>query len=313
MRILSWNIQWGRGIDGKVDLARTAAVARAFDADVLCLQEVAVNHPGLPGGAAMNQADWLAGLFLGHESAYGIGSDLPDGLGGRRQFGNLILSRRPILQVFRHRLPWPADPAVPSMQRVAVEAVINAPGFPGGALRVITTHLEYYSALQRAAQIEALRAICDEGWHHAVAPCSNAERDPPFAVLPRGEGCVLCGDFNSPAGSPEHMPLRWSGEAPAFVNAWEITHPAVPPAPTFVSASHSQGGHEPPRKSELPLSGSPINCAPTFGVHDRRYIAEPACYDFFFVSENIAGRVADVSVDGKTAASDHQPVLLALR
>ncbi len=57
--MLSWNIQWGRGIDGRVDLARTAAVAREFDADVLCFQEVAVNHPGLPGGAPMNQAEWL--------------------------------------------------------------------------------------------------------------------------------------------------------------------------------------------------------------------------------------------------------------
>lgn len=274
MRILSWNIQWGRGIDGRVDLARTAAVAREFDADVLCLQEVAINHPGLPGGAAMNQVEWLSGLFLGHEAAYGVGSDLPDGLGGRRQFGNLILSRLPVLQVFRHQLPWPADPAVPSMQRVAVEAVIEAPGFPGGALRVITTHLEYYSAVQRAAQVAALREICDNGWRHAAQPRSAAETDPPFAVLPRGEGCVLCGDFNSPAGALEHALLMAAGAAPAL-------RCAVPPAPTF-------------------------------GVHDRRYIAEPACYDLFFVSENIAGRVADIAVDGATDASDHQPVLLTL-
>jgi len=274
MKILSWNIQWGRGIDGRVDLARTAEVARGFDADVLCLQEVAINHPGLPGGAAMNQVEWLSGLFLGYEAIYGIGSDLPDGLGGRRQFGNLILSRRPVLQVFRHQLPWPADPAVPSMQRVAVEAVIEAPGFPGGALRVITTHLEYYSATQRAAQVEALRDICDAGWRHAMQPRSAEETDPPFAVLPRGEGCVLCGDFNSPAGSPEHAPLFEKREAPAFAAA-------VPPAPTF-------------------------------GVHDRRYIAAPACYDLFFVGGNIAGRVADIAVDGATDASDHQPVRLTL-
>jgi endonuclease/exonuclease/phosphatase family metal-dependent hydrolase len=71
-------------------------------------------------------------------------------------------------------------------------------------------------------------------------------------------------------------------EAPALVNAWDRVHPAAPPAPTF-------------------------------GVHDRRHIAEPACYDIFFVGENIADRVVDVSVDGGTGASDHQPVLLTLR
>lgn len=282
MRILSWNIQWGRGLDGRVDLARIAAVAREFDPDVLCLQEVAANHPGLPGGAAMNQPEWLAGLFLGYEAAYGAGSDLPDGLGGRRQFGNLILSRRPILQVFRHLLPWPAEPGISSMQRVAVETVIDAPDCPGKALRVMTTHLEYFSAAQRAAQCAALRSVADEGWRHAVKPSSNAEADPPFAVLPRGEGCVLCGDFNSPVGAPEQAALLASGEAPAFVNAWPVVHGTEPPAPTF-------------------------------GVHEQRYVKASSCFDIFFVSENIADQVVDVRVDAGTTASDHQPVLLELR
>lgn len=283
MKLLSWNIQWGRGIDGRVDLARTAAVAREFDADVYCFQEVAINHPDLPGGAAMDQVEWLSGLFLGYEAIYGVGSDLPDGLGGRRQFGNLILSRLPVLQAFRHLLPWPVDPAVPSMPRVAVEAVIAAAEFPGGALRVITTHLEYYSAAQRAAQCAALRAIADEGWRHATQPRSAAqqeESDPPFAVLPRGEGCVLCGDFNASPGAPEHAYLMRPGATPAFVDAWSLAHPALPPAPTV-------------------------------GVHERSF-ADCSCYDFFWVSENIAARVADVEVDGGTQASDHQPVLLTL-
>ncbi len=281
MKILSWNIQWGRGIDGRVDLARTAAVAREFDADVYCFQEVAINHPDLPGGAAMDQVAWLSGLFLGYEAIYGVGSDLPDGRGGRRQFGNLILSRLPVLQVFRHLLPWPVDAAVPSMQRVAVEAVIAAPEFPGGALRLVATHLEYYSALQRAAQIAALREIADSGWRHALAPRSAAETDPPFAVLPRGEGCVLCGDFNSPPGAPEYAPLFEQRDAPAFVDA-ATTDPSVAPAPTF-------------------------------GVHERRYVRAPERCDLFFVSENIANRVVSVEVESNTQASDHQPVLLTMK
>lgn len=280
MRILTWNIQWGRGLDGRVDLPRVAGEAGRFEADVLCLQEVAVNHPGLPGGAAMKQADWLSGLFLGYEAAYGVGSDLPDGTGGRRLFGSLILSRRPILQIFRHLLPWPADPSVPSMQRVAVEAVVDAPAFPGGALRVITTHLEYYSALQRAAQIRALRDIADTGWQHATRPRSADETDPPFAVLPRGEGCVLCGDFNSDMGSAEHEVLLSPGEAPGLRDAASLDAAILP--------------------------------VPTFGIHDRRFVSEPQRYDGFYVSENIAERVGSVEVDLVTQASDHQPVLLEI-
>lgn len=317
MRILSWNIQWGRGLDGKVDLARTANIARESDADIFCLQEVAVNHPNLLGGAPMNQAEWLASLFLGYESAYGVGSDLPDGLGGRRQFGNLILSRRPILQVFRHLLPWPADPAVPSMQRAALEISVAAPELPGGALRVVTTHLEYYSALQRAAQVEALRDICAAGWRQAVAPRSAAETDPPFAVLPRGEGCVLCGDFNSPAGAPEQAPLGRPGDAPELLDAWTLVHGTVPRAPTFGSgrATSALNRQEPVSLHRKPGEAESLDTvprAPTFAVHERGYLPEPACYDFCFVSANIAERVEAVSVDGACTASDHQPVLLEL-
>lgn len=283
MRILSWNIQWGRGLDGRVDLARIAEEARNFDADVYCFQEVAVNHPGLAGmpPGQLDQVAVLRGLFLGYEAAFGAGSDLPDGLGGRRLFGNLILSRRPMLQIFRHLLPWPAEAAVPSMQRIAVEAVIETPEFPAGALRVITTHLEYYSASQRAAQCAALRAIADTGWRHAVSPRSAADTDAPFAVLPRGEGCVICGDFNAPAGAPEQAALTATHDAPAFVNAWSVVHGAVSPAPTF-------------------------------GVHERRYVEAPACYDIFFVGANIAERVTGVEVDEGSTASDHQPVVLRL-
>ena len=75
---------------------------------------------------------------------------------GRYRFGNVVLSRLPIGRILRHSLPWPADPDVPSMPRVAVEAVVEA---PFGLLRVITTHLEYYSSAQRAAQVSHLVAL----------------------------------------------------------------------------------------------------------------------------------------------------------
>ncbi len=280
MRLLSWNIQWGCGIDGRVDLARTAAVIRGCAADVVCLQEVAFNHPDLPGGAGADQVARLCEQLPGHAAVYAAGSDLPDGQGGRRLFGQLILSRLPVLQVFRHLLPWPADPAVSSMQRVALEAVVAA---PFGALRVVTTHLEYYSALQRAAQVEFLRDLQANAHRHAMAPRSSAETDPPFAVLPRGELAVFCGDFNCPAGSSEHarMQQEIAPDVPRLVDAWNVAHPGVPPAPTFC-------------------------------VHDHSFLSAPAAYDFFFVSENLAPRVMGLAVDAAEIASDHQPLLLTM-
>ncbi len=66
MKLITWNIQWGRGADGRVDLDRIAAQARAFaDFDVLCLQEVSDGYPGLPGGDGADQFAALAVRFAG--------------------------------------------------------------------------------------------------------------------------------------------------------------------------------------------------------------------------------------------------------
>jgi len=286
MRLVSWNIQWGRGIDGRVDLARTVAVLQRFDAEVIALQEVAVHHEGLPGAPAGDQFAQLRALMPGYEAVFAAGSDLPDGQGGRRLFGQAVFARRPILQVFRHLLPWPVDVAVPSMPRVALEAIIAAPSWPDEAMRLVTTHLEYYSPRQRAAQVEALRALHAEGWQHARQRRSAAESDTPFAVLPRGEALVLCGDCNFSPAMPEYQRLQaaFAGDqtgVPRLLDAWTIAHGEAPHVPTA-------------------------------GVHRASFTAGPECFDFFFVGENVAERVQDVRVDGVTDASDHQPVMLEL-
>ena len=48
----------------------------------------------------------------------------------------------------------------------------------------------------------------------------------------------------------------------------------------------------------------------TLGVHDHEQWPEAYTCDFISVTEDIAGRVEDVSVNLDTDASDHQPVLL---
>jgi endonuclease/exonuclease/phosphatase family metal-dependent hydrolase len=142
MRLLSWNIQWGLGCDGKLDLTRIADVIWAMgEADVICLQEVAVNHATLPGSSGEDQVDVLRSLFPGYSAHYGVGSDLAGEHGQRRLFGNLMLSRLPVLQVFRHSLPCYAYNAIACMPRIALEAIVSCSTH---SVRVITTHLEYY-------------------------------------------------------------------------------------------------------------------------------------------------------------------------
>ncbi|MBS1223130.1 MAG: Endonuclease/exonuclease/phosphatase [Proteobacteria bacterium] len=171
MKLLSWNIQWGRGLDGRVDFARILrTIQQLGDFDVVCLQEVAVNFPGLPGSRGEDQMAELAAGLPGYTAIYGAATDVPNTHGGRSQFGNAVFSRLPVGQVWRHLLPWPAEAATPSMQRILVEVAVESADV--GPLRVMTTHLEYYSQRQRQAQIDAIRRL------HAEA-CAMSERMPP--------------------------------------------------------------------------------------------------------------------------------------
>ena len=117
--ILSWNIQNGRGCDRVIDLARIARVAQAMgDSDVLCFQEIARGDPDWDGSA--DQVAQLAALFPAHAAVFG-----PTLVRGERQYGNLILSRLPVLQAFNHLLPHPAAGGIKHMQRQAIEAVVD--------------------------------------------------------------------------------------------------------------------------------------------------------------------------------------------
>jgi endonuclease/exonuclease/phosphatase family metal-dependent hydrolase len=280
MRLLTWNVQWCRGIDGNVDPARIASVARRMaDFDVLCFQEIAVNFPALAGSRGEDQVLALAALFPGHEAHYGAATDIAATGSTRSRFGNLILSRLPVLQVFRHTLSWPVDAATPSMPRLALEAVVQT---GKGPVRVTTTHLEYYSALQRNAQIEDLRRIHREACAHARAPRSAGEG--PFATRPRPASAILTGDFNLGPGDAGHarMGAGFDDGAPPLRDAWEVAHPGRPHAPTV-------------------------------GIHERSFSDQPDCFDFIFLTPDLAARIEAIAVDGDTQASDHQPVMIALR
>jgi endonuclease/exonuclease/phosphatase family metal-dependent hydrolase len=198
-----------------------------------------------------------------------------------RQFGNAIVTRLPIRQVFANALPWPADPSVPSMPRVALEVMLAERDC---VFRVICTHLEYYSATQRVAQADALRQWHEEACQHARHPSLGEPGPGPFTPEPRPASAILCGDFNSKPEDPayQHLLAPFPGGAVSWHDAWQQMHPGQRHAPT---------------------------CA----IHDRNQWHEPpfAC-DFIFVTEDWADKIARCEVDDATQASDHQPLHLSL-
>ncbi|CAG9196618.1 Metal-dependent hydrolase [Paraburkholderia tropica] len=290
MKLVSWNVQWGRDASGIVDLARTVREARRLaDFDVLCLQEITRGFHALPGGPGDDQFAELAALLPGFTVIEAIGADLPPASGQadapRRQFGNALATRLPVAQVFRHLLPWPADEAAPSMQRVALEAVIDVSGATteGGALRVLVTHLEFYSERQRLAQVDELRRLQQEAAGHAAQPAPAENAEGPFARTARPVSAIVCGDFNSAWNSAAYRRMLEAIDgSPPFVDAWAALHPGATPPPTA-------------------------------GVYDTQQWSDgPISCDFVFVTEDLSARLTRCEFDGATRASDHQPVVLEI-
>ncbi|HEX7272318.1 MAG TPA: endonuclease/exonuclease/phosphatase family protein [Casimicrobiaceae bacterium] len=284
MILITWNVQWCRGVDTRVDPARIVKHAKAIaDFDVLCLQEIANNFPDprLPGSQGENQFAEIARLLPGYQPVPGVAVDVPAEEGGRRHFGNLILSRLPVGQVFRHLLPYPIDPGVNGMPRIALEAVVRA---AFGEVRVITTHLEYYGRKRRSAQVDALRQICAEGSGHARKGSIVDTDGGPFHTWPRPAPTIITGDFNLEPDDPMHARLLepFADGTPSLADAWEVAHPGQPHAATFK-------------------------------IHEKEIPDEPEQHcDFIFVSADLVPRVRSLTVDQDTQASDHQPVVLSL-
>ena len=108
MKFVSYNIRYSQGRDGRFDLERTAATVRS--ADVIALQEVVRNLDAPPD---KDQPARLGELLSQHHWVYGPNVDLDASTGTlngstehrRLQFGNMVLSRWPILSCRNLLLP----------------------------------------------------------------------------------------------------------------------------------------------------------------------------------------------------------------
>jgi endonuclease/exonuclease/phosphatase family metal-dependent hydrolase len=281
MKLVSWNIQWACGVDGHVSAERIVERARALgDFDVLCLQEVGAGFDALAGSRGEDLFAAFAALLPGFTPVDGVVVDLPGANGTRRRFGNLLLSRLPVLRAQRHQLPWPLDADVKTMPRGVIEATLDT---PLGVITVMTTHLEYHSASQRAAQVEALRRLHQDSAQRALCTVRDGTLSP-YHFTPEVEGTLLCGDFNIHPEDPLHARLQAPFEAegvPRLRDAWQQLHPGEP----------------------HPYS---------VGVHDHVQWPEPFACDFVFASEPLLPRLQRFGIDMATDASDHQPLLLEL-
>jgi endonuclease/exonuclease/phosphatase family metal-dependent hydrolase len=134
--VLSYNIHHGQGMDGKIDLARIAAVIKSVSPDIVSLQEVDKNTKRANG---VDQAKEL-GRLTGMDYAYCASLPLQGG-----EYGNAVLTKLPIKKTTR--IPLPGEPR--SALCVTVEMATKMP------FTFIATHLD----LTEKARLESIPLI----------------------------------------------------------------------------------------------------------------------------------------------------------
>ncbi len=281
LKISSWNIQNGLGIDGQVSLERIAQTLKeAVDPDIICLQEVSKNMP-LADGSNPDQVELLSKLFPDYDFVFGAAIDtyLPE-LNQRGQFGNMILSRYPIQTVFHHPLPQPSDKnAKKHMARQLIEITVET---EKKSLRVMTTHLEFHSIVQRSAQSDHIMNVQKkvEGLQTFSHP---VDKSGPYKPLKRPTDCIICGDFNFEPYSKEYRSLINPNYLENSLNdSWLLLNPDQPHTATCGIYDHEQW----PEKSH--------------------------CRDFFFITDSLKSSLKEIICDQTSQASDHQPISIIL-
>lgn len=287
MQLITYNIQYGRGKDERFDLERI--VGEIEGADIIALQEV---ERYWSRSGHMDQPAEIARLLGDYYWVYGAGVDLhvesPPGVderaNRRRQFGNMLLSKSPILASRNHLLPKYASLGPMSLQRNAVEGVIDT---SQGPLRFYSVHLTHLAAETRMPQVERLLEI------HRDAPVEGAaltggglKQEWTQDGLPPAMAAhaVLMGDFNFEPDSAEYARIAgpvspYGGRVvnpEGFVDAWVET------------------GHGASEGVTAEIYGRPVRL------------------DYCFVSAALRQRIKSVEIDTKATGSDHQPLRISI-
>lgn len=283
IRFVTYNTQYCTGLDGRTDVQRITDEVRG--ADVICLQEIDRfwNRTGYA-----DQAADIAECFPDYYWAYGAAMDVDASyrattgrlVNRRRQFGNMVLARWPLLMVRNHMLPKLQLRTPMSLQRAALETVVD---LPDGACRVVSVHLAHAAVSERQLQIERLLSILRQApndggaWSGRAIPEGWDLDGPP---QPQPARTIVMGDFNIVPESEEYAricgsvdPIHGSlSTVVDFVDLWRAPENANADGATY-------HGHE--RSKRL---------------------------DYVFVTSELADRLGRIWVEQSATGSDHKPL-----
>jgi endonuclease/exonuclease/phosphatase family metal-dependent hydrolase len=287
MKCVSYNIQYGIGLDGRYDIGRIADAVRG--ADVIALQEVSRNNPKNQGRAMVEE---IRAALPDYFSVYGsnfeadIGSHMKDGqaVTVMFQFGNMVLSKSPIRLSRNLLMPRIRSFGHTNFQRGALEALIDT---PHGPLRFYSTHLDHRSPEERLAQIRFLRERMLNYPLEGGALSGLSEMG--FPEPPHAEAFIVMGDFNMLAGSPEYFEMTGRADH-EFGMPLLATHPAD--AAARISEGEPATTWVDPKRPEDKSRWKRI--------------------DYAFISAGLMAGVRRSWVDHAAVGSDHLPLWIEL-
>ena len=279
MKVVSYNIQFGRGLDGVIDLVRTCRAIRG--ADIICLQEV---DQGWKRSDEKDQAAEIAGLMPSYYYVYGSSFDVDASsraahgavINRRRRHGNMILSRWPILSSRSLNLPKQHYADKFNMQMTCVEAVIDTGTI---VTRVYSYHGGYLEAAERLTQVGDLANFIARSPTEAGAwsgkpdidgdDWSNQRKTPQMP-----QTAIVCGDFNA---APDTAEYRLLLESTALTDCWELVDPANLQTTTLRKET----------SADIQVNGK---------------------IDHILITPDLSHRIAGVAIDDGADGSDHKPI-----
>ena len=192
LRVMTYNIHRGRGIDRRMDLGRVADVIASFEPDVVALQEVDI---GRMRSGRVDQASDL-GKRLGMDMVFCPCIEWGDG----ERYGIATLTKLPIASTRQIKLPmhYRSEP------RSSLITMLE--WGEGHVVEVINTHLSILFK-ERPGQVAAIAA--------AMA----------------NEALIVAGDFNMTPWSPAYRALRRDSflhSATRFARTWPAYAPFMP-------------------------------------------------------------------------------------
>ncbi|MDC1287921.1 endonuclease/exonuclease/phosphatase family protein [Gammaproteobacteria bacterium] len=286
MKIVTYNIHYAIGKDDRYDLERIAATVA--DADIVALQEVEryYDTPQSP-----SQPEDIAALLPEHYWVYDASFDIDCSerkanghiVNRRRQHGQMLLSRWPIIAKRYFALPRVYIDDEFNMQMGVVEGIIDT---PLGALRIYNTHFGSVSSEERQRQadrvLELVREAPTQGGAWTGPNGEFSERDwcvgtpePPMPAT-----AIVLGDLNMEPDSPEYQILRDATDdagTALLTDIWALRNPG-----RKVMSWHSN-----------PSKRGPPECA---------------LLDYCLVTEALMTRVKTCWIDEAAQGSDHQPL-----